>query len=100
MFNHTIFILVRFLFLFLRSVLSLLNTALLKIHYATLSGPRCSYAIHALFLWAVCYFIYDKWVICVPQAVKSLLKVSDWTVPHTVPALNHLSYHSRLTLIK
>lgn len=47
--SHSLYF-VGFLFLFLRSVLSLLNTALLKIHYAALSGPRCSYAIHALVL--------------------------------------------------
>lgn len=87
MFNHILSILsCGFLILFLRSVLSLLNI-LLKTHYATLSGPRWSYPIHAVFLQAVCYFICDKCVICVPQAVKSLVKVSDWTVTHAVPCL-------------
>lgn len=33
----------------------------------------------------MCYFADGKCVIYVPWVVRSLLKVSDWTVPHTVP---------------
>lgn len=65
--------------------MDLLNRISLKIRYATLSESRYSYPIHAVFFWTVHYFACDKCVICVPQAVKSLIKVSSWTVTCSRP---------------